>query len=67
MRFPSAEKLLALHGLEKNLRGLSESAANNAKYFSDKKLRAMDLARSRAFWGAANLVADMIAKDDRRI
>ena len=67
MRFPSAEKLIQLHELENSFRKLSESAAHNAKCFTDKRIGAMDMARSRAFWGAANLVADQIQKNDRRI
>jgi len=67
LAFPSAERLLQLHELENNFRKLSESAAHNAKCFTDKRIGAMDIARSRAFWGAANLVAELIGRNDRRI
>lgn len=67
MRFPSAEKLIQLHELENSFRKISDSAAHNAKCFADKHIGAMDMARSRAFYVAANLVAELINRNDRRI
>lgn len=67
MKFPNTERFWQLHELENNYRSLSASASLKAKWFSDKKAMAVEMARSRAFWGAANLVADLINKNDRRI
>lgn len=67
MKFPSVDMFWQLYELEISYRNLSIGAVNNSKWFADKNLRNLDMARSRAFWGAANIVAELIEKNDRNI
>lgn len=67
MNFLNVERLVQLHELENSFRSMSKASANDAKRFDNKKIKAMILARSWAFWGAANLVAELIQKNDRLI